>query len=203
RERGGRGLYLGVGDLPLLLCWTGDRGGMVGLRFGDVGPCSSHVKGGLIERLLRGVIAARQRGHTDKLRFYVGQLRLRLGDLGCERGDLLGAHTGIDMVAGGGCRSERGAGLRYRGSQFERRELGNNIAGAYAGAFRYFDGRELATDLGREAHLGRAHDADDGCRRAGTPEEIPAGPCGDQDDAKNDAKNDESATSVSHGRAST
>ena len=41
RERGGRGLHLGVGDRPLLFRRPGDRGGMVGLRLGDVGACAA------------------------------------------------------------------------------------------------------------------------------------------------------------------
>jgi hypothetical protein len=75
---------------------------MVGLRFRDVGPRGRHVVGGLVERLLRGDVAAGQGGHTDKLRFHIGQLRFRLGDLGRKRGNLLGAHARIDVVAGGG-----------------------------------------------------------------------------------------------------
>ena len=67
RERGGRGLHLGVGDSALLFRRPGDCGGMVGFRFGDVGLRGRHVVGGLIERLLRGGVAARQRGGAAEL----------------------------------------------------------------------------------------------------------------------------------------
>ena len=69
---------------------------------------------------------------------------------------------------------ERRARLRHRRGQLERRQLGDDVAGADAVALLDLDGRELAADLGRDADLGRAHDADDRRRRLGAPQQIPA-----------------------------
>jgi hypothetical protein len=170
---------------------------MVGLRFGDVGPRCGHVLGSLIERLLRGDVAARECGDAVELRLQIVQLGLRLGDLGCERGNLFGAHASIDVIARGGRGVERGPRLRHRGGQFERRELGHDVAGADARALLNLDGGELATDLGCYADLGCPHNAGDGHRRLGAQQEIPAEACSDQDDTKH---KDSAAT---HGRAST
>jgi hypothetical protein len=59
-KRGSRGLHLRVCDGPLLFGRAGHRRGMVGFRLGDVGLCARNVVHGLIERLLRGGIAARE-----------------------------------------------------------------------------------------------------------------------------------------------
>jgi hypothetical protein len=90
---------------------------------------SGHVIRGLVERLLRSHVAARKCGHPVKLRCRVGQLGVRLGDLGRQRGDLLGAHTGVDVVAIGGRGIERGPRLRHCGGQLKRRQFGHDIAG--------------------------------------------------------------------------
>ena len=69
-----------------------------------------------------------------ELRLRIFQPRFRLGDLGRERGDLLGAHAGIDVVAVGGRGGERRARLRHRRGQLERGQLGDDVAGAHARA---------------------------------------------------------------------
>ena len=60
RERGRRRLDLRVRDGTLLFRRPGDCGVVVGLRLGDVGACARHVVLRLVERLLRGGLAARQ-----------------------------------------------------------------------------------------------------------------------------------------------
>jgi hypothetical protein len=147
---------------------------MVGFRLGDVGARGRDVVLGLIEALLRSDIGARQVGSAVELRLRIGQLRFRLGDRGREHGDLLRAYAGIDVVAVRLCGSEGRARLRDRRRQLERRQLGDDVAGSHVVALLHLDARELAADLGRDAHLGRAHDADDGVRfRA--PEDVSAG----------------------------
>ena len=145
-----------------------------------------HVVFGLIERLLRGDVAARQVGGAGELRLRIVQPRFRLGDLGRQRGDLLRAHAGIDVVAVGGRGGKRRARLRHRRGQLERGQLGDDVAGAHAGALLDLDGGELAADLGRHADLGRAHDADDGRGRLRAPQQISAGACRDEQQAERD-----------------
>ena len=129
RERGRRRLDLRVGDGALLPGRPGDRGVMVGLRLGDVGACARHVVLRLIERLLRGGLAARQVGGAAELLLRVFQPRFRLGDLGRQRGDLLRAHAGIDVIAVGGRGGQRRARLPDRRGQLDRRQLGHDVAG--------------------------------------------------------------------------
>ena len=68
RERGRGGLDLRVGNGALLLSRPGFRGRMVGFGFGDVGARGRHVVLGLVERLLRGDVVARQVSDADELR---------------------------------------------------------------------------------------------------------------------------------------
>ena len=114
------------------------------------------------------------------------QPRFRLGDLGRQRGDLLGAHAGIDVVAVGSRGIERSPRLRHRSGQFDRRQLGYDITGADGVALVDLDRRELAADLGRDADLGRADDAGDRRSRRGAQQEISAGARSDQDDTKHE-----------------
>ena len=110
----------------------GDGGVMIGLRLGDVGACARHVVLRLVECLLRGGVAARQVGGAGELLLGIVQARFRLGDLGGQRGDLLRAHPGIDVVAVGGRRGQRRARLPDRCGQLDRRQLGDDITGADA-----------------------------------------------------------------------
>ena len=120
RERGRRRLDLRVRDGALLFRRPGDCGVVVGFRLGDVGPCARHVVLRLVERLLRGGLAARQGVGTAELLLGVFQPRFRLGDLGLKRSDLLRAHAGIDVVAVGSRRGQRRARLPDRRGQLDR-----------------------------------------------------------------------------------
>ena len=123
------------------------------------------------------------------------QPRFRLRDLGRELGDLLRAHSGIDVVTISGRRGQRRARLRDRRGQLDCRQLGEHIAGADAIALANLDGCELAADLGRDADLGRAHDPDDRRGWFGAPEEV----CIDADHGEDDAERDEACgPAVSH-----
>jgi hypothetical protein len=84
-----------IGDGELLP----GRPGFVGLSFGDVGVRARNVVFGMVEGMLRGGVAARQVGNARELQSRVFQPRFRRGDLGRERGDLLRARAGIDVVA--------------------------------------------------------------------------------------------------------
>ena len=83
---------------------------------------------------------------------------------------------------GGQCRSR----LLDGSGQFERGQLGHDVAGAYGVTFVHLNGRKLAADLGRHADLGRAHDADDGRRYVGTPQRISARAGHDENHADRD-----------------
>ena len=143
---------------------------MIGLRLGDIGTRARHVVLGLIEGLLRGDVAAREVGGAIELRLRIVQPRFRLRDLGRKPGNLLRAHARIDMLAVGGRGGKGRPRLRHRRAQLERGQLGDDLAGAHLRAFLHLDGRELAAYFGRDADLGRAHDADDRRRLLMAPE---------------------------------
>ena len=109
---------------------------MICLGFVHVSACARRIVLGLVESLLRGNILACESGRSAQLQFRVCQPRFRLGDFGGERGDLLRAHTGIDVVAVGGGGGKGRARLPHRRGQLERRQLGDDLAGTDAGAFR-------------------------------------------------------------------
>src|SRR5262249_23284368 len=161
RQRGGRSLDLRVSDGALLARRSGDRGVMVCFRLGDVGARVRYVVLSLVERLLRGEIAARERAHAGQLRLRMVEPRFRFRNLGLERGYLLGANAGIDVVARGFRGGELRARLPDRSGQLDRGQLGDDVAYAHARAGLDLDGGELAADLGRDADLGRAYDAHD------------------------------------------
>ena len=120
RERGRRRLDLRVRDGALLFGRPGDCGVVVGFCLGNVGPRARRVVLRLVERLLRGVISARQSVGAAELLLRVFQPRFRLGDLGLKRSDLLRAHAGIDVVAVGSRRGQRRARLTDRRCQLDR-----------------------------------------------------------------------------------
>ena len=103
----------------LLFGRPGDCGVVVGFCLGDVGPCARRVVLRLIERLLRGGLAARQRVGTAELLLRVFKPRFCLGDFGLKRSDLLSAHTGIDVIAVGGRGAQRRARLPDRRGQLD------------------------------------------------------------------------------------
>src|SRR5262249_61945426 len=70
-EVGRSGLRLRVGDGALLFGRAGLGRGMVGLGLGDVGARARDVVRGLIDRLLRGGVAAREVGETIELRLCI------------------------------------------------------------------------------------------------------------------------------------
>src|SRR5262249_12278615 len=115
---------------------------MVCFCVGNVSARIRDVVFGLIERLLRRVISARERTRARQWSWGVVEPSPRLRDLGRERGHLLGANTDIDIVA----RSFRGGELRARlgnrRGQLDGGQLGYNIAGMHACARLDLDGGE-------------------------------------------------------------
>ncbi len=150
---------------------------MIGLRLSDIGARGSYIVFGLIEALLRSVIAAHQGADAGELLFGESEAGFRLGDFGSVRRDLFGAHTGVDVVAVGDGSCKGGTRLRDGCRQLQRRQLGDRIAGLNAVAFADPDGRELAADFRGDTNLGGTHDADDGRVRAGAPERNGADSC--------------------------
>ena len=172
---------------------------MVGFRLGDVGAPARRVVLGLVQRLLRGSIAARQIRGAGELLLCICEARFRLGDLGRQRGGLLRADAGIDVVAVGLRGGKGRARLDDCRAQLERRKFGDHVTGMDAVALVDLDGRELAADLGRNADFGCAHDADDRRRRSRTPEKISADARRNQEDAERD---DACGPAASHAPAS-
>ena len=93
---------------------------MVCFRVGDVGARARHVVLGLVERLLRGEIVARESAHARQLRLCIVEPRFRFRDLGRERGHLLGTNAGIDIIARGFRGGELRARLPNRRGQLDR-----------------------------------------------------------------------------------
>src|SRR5262249_58841591 len=85
--RGGRPVRLGDG--AFLFGGSGHSRIVVGLRLGDVGARARDVVRGLIDRLLRGGVAAGEVGGTVELRLGIGAPRFCPVDLGLEPCDLL------------------------------------------------------------------------------------------------------------------
>jgi hypothetical protein len=194
-----RCLHLRVGDGALLAGRAGHGGGMVGLGLGDIGTRGRHVVLGLVERLPGGDVAARQDGRSCELHVRVFAPRFRLGDLRREGCELLVAHTGIDVVALRGRGHKRRARLPHGRGQLDRRQLRDDVAGTNMRPLLDLDRGELSGDLGRDADLGCAHDADDPRRRLAARDKISAGARGDEDEADG---NDASEPVASHARAS-
>jgi hypothetical protein len=69
---------------------------------------------------------------------------------------------------------------------FWSRQLGNDLAGLHAISLQHLDRREQAADLGRDTHLGRAHDADNRRRRLGARQPVCADAGRDHDQAERD-----------------
>ena len=149
---------------------------------------------------MRGSIGTGQVGGAVELRLRIVQPRLRLGDLGRERGHLLRAHTSIDVVAIGAGGGKGCTRLANRRGQLEGGQLGDDIARTHAVAFANLDGGKLAADLRRHANLGGAHHADDGRGLLGPPQEIAARACRNEDQAE---RYDGRGPAASHGGAST
>jgi hypothetical protein len=197
-ERGRRGFDLRVGDIALLPRRAGDRRGVVGLRLGDVGARARRVVLGLVQRLLRSSIAARQIRGAVELLLCILQSRFRLRDRSRQCIDLLGAHAGVDVVAVG-LRGIKGrARLYHCRAQLERGKFGDHVTGADAISLVDFDRRELATDFGRYADLGPAHEADNGRGLAARPQHVCARPRGDE----NETKRNNPSAAASHACAS-
>src|SRR5262249_52220117 len=98
----------------------------------------------------------------------------RLSDFSRERGHLLGANAGIDMIARGFRGGELRARLGNRRGQLDGGQLGDDVASTHAGARLDLDRGELTADLGRDTDFGCAYDAHDRRRRLAAPQEIGA-----------------------------
>jgi len=125
-------------------------------------------------------------GFPGELALRIVQARFCLVDCGCQCCDLLGAHSGVDIVPLGGCCVERRARLHDRRTQLDRREVGRHVAGPDTVALLDVDSDELPADLGRNANLGRSHDTDEGRVVFAAPKRVSACTKRDENEAKHD-----------------
>jgi len=116
----------------------------------------------------------------------IGESRFCLFDFRGKPGNLFGADSGIDVIAVGLRGGKRGARLRHRRGQLLRGEFGDDVARMNARALLDFDGGELAANLGRDAGLGRPHDADDGRSCFAVPQDVSPRPCRQDDQTERD-----------------
>jgi hypothetical protein len=90
----------------------------------------------------------RQVGDAGELLFRVFHPRFRLGDFGRERGDLLRAHSGINVVSIGGGSIQSRARLPDRRGQFDRRQLSDDVPRADSIPFVDFNDSQLTATSG-------------------------------------------------------